>query len=50
LGVDWGNFPIYEKVREADWGKNPVEEGWVVRSNSGQAMVVPAWRLQELLD
>lgn len=50
LGVDWGNFPIYEKVREGKGGNEPVEEGWVVRSNSGQAMVVPAWQLQELLD
>jgi hypothetical protein len=28
----------------------PVNREWKVPSNSGQAQVVPAWKLQELLD
>ncbi len=50
LGVDWGNFSIDEEVREGRGSKDPVKEGWVVRSSSGQALVVPTWRLQELLN
>lgn len=49
LGVDWGHLPIYEPVKEEDRRTN-VPERWVVESNSGQMAVVPAWRLQELLN
>lgn len=49
LGVDWGHLPIDEQVKWKD-DKRPIEEGWVVESNSGQMAVVPAWKLQELLD
>jgi hypothetical protein len=49
LGVDWGHLPIHEQVKWPD-DKAPVNEGWVVESNSGQMAVVPAWKLQELLD
>jgi hypothetical protein len=38
-----------EKVREKGT-KQPLEEGWVVQSNSGVSGVIPAWRLQDLLN
>ncbi len=49
LGVDWGHMRTFEKVMEKN-EEDPVSEGWVVPSNSGQMGVVPAWKLQELLD
>jgi hypothetical protein len=55
LGVDWGHLNIVEKVKDAD-GETDVRNestgerlGWVVKSNSGQMAVVPAWRLEDLL-
>jgi hypothetical protein len=41
LGVDWGHLPTYENVKEKN-KQDDVPEGWVVRSNSGQAAVAPA--------
>lgn len=49
LGVDWGHHRTYEKVREGGT-KKPVSEGYVVRSNSGMMNVVPAWKVQDLLN
>jgi hypothetical protein len=49
LGVDWGHLRMHEKVRWKD-DKSPVDENWIVESNSGQTTVAPAWKLQELLD
>jgi hypothetical protein len=48
LGIIWGHLDNFELVYHED-GETPVE-GYVVRSNSGMAGVVPAWKLQELLD
>jgi hypothetical protein len=51
LGVDWGHFRIRETVKEQQGEKwEDVPEGYAVEVNTGQAMVVPAWRLQQLLD
>jgi hypothetical protein len=56
LGVDWGHVRTFEPVMEENEDPLlprkyvPVKEGWVVPSNSGQMMVVPAWKLRELLD
>jgi hypothetical protein len=49
LGVDWGHHRKLEKVREKD-GKTNTPEGYVVRSNSGMMYVVPAWKVQDLLN
>jgi hypothetical protein len=49
LGVDWGHLPIFEHVLEKD-KETRVSDGWVVKGNSGQAAVVPAWRLIDLLN
>jgi hypothetical protein len=55
LGVDWGHMRNFEPVlKEHDdplvSTLVPVNREWKVPSNSGQAQVVPAWKLQELLD
>ena len=49
LGVDWAHLPIYKSVKEKN-KRDDVPEGWVVESNSGQMAVIPAWRLQDLLN
>ncbi len=49
LGVDYGHLPVRETVVYKD-DKMPVDDNWMVESNSGQMAVVPAWRLQDLLD
>jgi hypothetical protein len=48
LGIDWGNFPICAPVRGKD--NKPLPEGWYVRTNSGIAAVIPAWRVLDLLN
>lgn len=47
LGVDWGH--IDNHVRVLGENKEPLEERWWVRQNSGMMGVVPAWKLRELL-
>jgi len=49
LGVDWGHTFLYEKVLEKN-KRDEVSGGWVVKSNSGTACVVPAWKLLDLLN
>jgi len=49
LGVCWGHMRTFERVMEEN-RKDPVPEKWVVPTNSGQMQVVPAWKLQELLE
>lgn len=47
LGIDWGHKHTKERVR--DKTGEPIPEGWVVQSNSGMVMVVPAWKLIDIL-
>lgn len=49
LGVNGGHLSLYEPLLEKDQ-ETPVDNGWKVRSSTGMAWVVPAWRLAELLD
>ncbi len=49
LGIDWGHIPIYERILEND-RETWISEKWWVRSNSGMAGVVPAWKILELLN
>jgi hypothetical protein len=50
LGIDWANMPIYEPVYERVKNSDDlVETEFLVKSNSGQMAVVPAWKLSELL-
>jgi hypothetical protein len=51
LGVDWGHPSFHQPVKQREgeqWVDVP--EGWAVEVNSGQAAVLPAWRLQHLLN
>lgn len=48
LGILWGHIHMKESVRGTD--NEPLAEGWRVRANSGMAGVVPAWKLNELLE
>ena len=55
LGVNWGHIRNYEQVLKdhddpLEHKLVPVNKEWKVPSNTGQAQVVPAWKLQELLD
>lgn len=54
LGIDWGHIPLYEKVVEKnrdEYGNDvAVTEGWRVKTNTGMAGVIPAWKLNELLN
>jgi hypothetical protein len=48
LGIDCGHVHKYEKVR--DYTGTPHPAGWEVESNTGMAIVIPAWRLTDLLN
>ena len=51
LGVCWGHHPWTEKVRDPNVQGSPiVTPERVVQITSGLMMVVPAWKLGELLD
>lgn len=53
LGIDCGHFPLYDAVREkrSPGDKSPYgKTDYVAKSHSGFAIVIPAWKLQELLD
>jgi O6-methylguanine-DNA--protein-cysteine methyltransferase len=48
LGIDCGHVKQYRTV--VDRMNNPHPQGWKVESNTGIAIVIPAWRLEELLN
>lgn len=54
LGVHWGHLHEKARVTNKDGKWMPVDESkedkWLVNLNSGMGMVVPAWKLQELLN
>lgn len=53
LGIDCGNFKYYDKVYEVEWRggrKHYSETNMEAKSHAGQAIVIPTWRLIELLD
>jgi hypothetical protein len=48
LGLDWSHLYDIAHVR---WpGGVEIDEGWVVRQNSGMMGVIPAWRILALLE
>jgi hypothetical protein len=49
LGVDWCHLNTLEKVLEADQKTEADPKRWV-KSNTGMAGVIPAWRLLNLLN
>jgi len=48
LGIDWCHLHTVENVREKNGAI--VSEGLIVRTNSGMAGVVPAWKIADLLN
>ena len=48
LGIDCGHFLNFDQVFEKSNLENPAP--FVVRSNTGMAIVIAAWKLAELLD
>lgn len=48
LGIDWCHIHTVEQVREKNGEIIP--DGWTVRTNSGMAGVIPAWKIAELLN
>ncbi len=53
LGVDCGNFKYYDKVyevHETQDGKRYEKTNLEAKSHSGQAIVIPSWKLLELLN
>ncbi|HEV7737676.1 MAG TPA: hypothetical protein VGO47_09945, partial [Chlamydiales bacterium] len=48
IGIDCGHVREYQKILTADG--TPHFQGWKVESNTGMAIVIPAWRLSEFLD
>jgi hypothetical protein len=48
LGVDCGHVLNYEDVLDAGGKAHPY--GWKVATNTGMAIVIPAWRLNDLLN
>jgi hypothetical protein len=48
LGIDCGHVPKYEKVLTSTGQPHP--NGWKIASNTGLAIVIPAWRLDLMLN
>jgi hypothetical protein len=48
LGIDCGHIPKHEKV--VNGAGTPHPHGWRVDTNTGMAVVIPAWRLYEFLN
>jgi hypothetical protein len=48
LGIDCGHIDRYEDVVDEKDKAHPA--GWRVKSNTGMAAVIPAWRLSDLLN
>jgi hypothetical protein len=48
LGVDWAHLKTNEEVR--DRVGVPIQEKYHVRMNTAMMCVVPAWKIQEILD
>lgn len=47
IGITWGLFPHYAPILDED--RKPIEERWLVTDNSGMELIVPSWRILELL-
>jgi hypothetical protein len=48
LGIDCGHVRDREPILNAEGG--PHQYGWHVETNTGMAIVIPAWRLKDLLN
>lgn len=48
LGMTWGMWRANEQLLDPETHE-PVKEGWLVHESTGMEMVVPAWRIMDLL-
>jgi hypothetical protein len=48
IGIDCGHIQQYNRV--LDKMLTPHPQGWKVERNTGMAIVIPAWRLEDLLN
>lgn len=49
IGISWGMFPHHARPLDPEtW--EPTNDEWVVTDNSGMELVVPAWKIAELVD
>ena len=54
LGIDMGHLlddaPVLSRKALAQQKKVAINDDWVVKSNTGMSCVIPAWKIQELID
>jgi len=50
LGVEWGFVPHYDYGYKVSDLETPISTKWMVHCNTGMSGVIPAWKLQALLD
>jgi hypothetical protein len=50
LGLDWADLPTYEEIVTFDADGKERSQALVAKINSGMALVVPSWRILELLN
>jgi len=50
LGIDCGHWPKHKQVGRIENNKFIPHHQWKVESNTGLAIVIPAWRLSDLLN
>lgn len=54
LGIDVGSIKdfrqVLDKAELSHGNRVPIDNNWIVEANTGMAYVVPAWKIQELLD
>lgn len=53
LGIDMGHIrdqrPVLDKAELNNDRYVPIDENWVVETNTGMSLVVPAWKIREVL-
>lgn len=50
LGIDFGHLKDVRPVLNKDGERVPIDDNWFVEINTGMSCVIPAWKVQELLD
>jgi hypothetical protein len=53
LGIDMGHLkdtmPVLDKKELTQGRRVPIEEDWVVETNTGMSCVIPAWKIREVI-
>ena len=54
LGIDMGHIkdsrPVLDKAKWKQNKRVPVDDNWIVETNTGMSHIIPAWKIQELLN